>query len=94
MSTYRTVTATDLARNFSDFLNQVRYQGVILDVRRGSDIVARVTPAQGGAGFPTADLDALLASLPTLTEAEADDFLADVRTGRVVLSNSGDAWEA
>ena len=40
----RSITATFLAKNFSEILNQVRYQHVTLEVTRGHDLVAYVVP--------------------------------------------------
>ena len=75
------VTATYFARNLSDLLNQVRYQRVTLEVTRGSDLVAYVSPAPGLSGYPIDHLDRLLASLPQFSTEEADHFLSDIQTG-------------
>lgn len=88
----RTITATAFSRNFSDLLNQVRYQGMSFEIKRGADVVARITPPGATAGFPIAELDSLLAGLPALAADEADAFLADVRDGRGQLVNGDDAW--
>jgi hypothetical protein len=34
------ITATELARNLSDVLNQVRYQGMSFDIKRGAELIA------------------------------------------------------
>jgi hypothetical protein len=88
----RTITATALARNFSDLLNQVRYQGVTLDVRRGKELIARVTPPANIAGFPIDQLDALLSAAPALSDAVSGEFLRDIHeaTGGLVTEDS--AW--
>lgn len=58
--------------------DRVRYQGVTLDVTRGSDVIACTAPPSPPGGFPIALLDRLFASLPLLDAAEAKQFEADV----------------
>jgi len=87
------VAATFLARNLSDLLNQVRYQGVTLEVTRGSDIVAYVCPSPAVTGYPIDQLDRLLASLPQMSPNEADRFLADIHEGVASQSAESDAWD-
>lgn len=38
------VTATEAARQFSDLMTRVKYQGQSFDVIRGSENVARIVP--------------------------------------------------
>lgn len=89
---HQIISATTLARNFSEILNRVRYQGVTLDVTRGSEVVACISPPSPTGGFPISQLDRLLASLPKLTAQEAAQFGADI--GAVVdrLKPEGDPW--
>ena len=51
---HQVISATTLARNFSEFLNRVRYQGVTLDVTRGSDVIACISPPSPAGGYPIA----------------------------------------
>jgi antitoxin (DNA-binding transcriptional repressor) of toxin-antitoxin stability system len=39
------ITATELARNLSDILNRVRYQGETFRVERNGEVVAELKPA-------------------------------------------------
>ena len=89
---HQTISATTLARNFSEFLNRVRYQGVTLDVTRGGDVVACIAPPSPAGGFPIAQLDRLFASLPFLDAAEAKQFEADVVAVVGQLRPEGDVW--
>jgi antitoxin (DNA-binding transcriptional repressor) of toxin-antitoxin stability system len=86
------ITATELARNLSDLLNQVRYQGMSFDIKRGAELIAHVTPVRAIQGFPIERLDALLASLPGLNEAERQSFLDDVQAHEQPFTAEGDAW--
>ena len=38
----KTLTATEVVRNFSDILNRVRYQSAEFDIVRGKEVVARL----------------------------------------------------
>jgi antitoxin (DNA-binding transcriptional repressor) of toxin-antitoxin stability system len=89
---HQVVSATNLARNFSEFLNRVRYQGVTLDVTRGSDVIACISPPSPAGGFPIAQLDRLFASLPQLTAEEAAQFANDVTAVVGNLQPERDAW--
>ena len=86
-----TLTATTLARNLSEYLNQVRYQGATFDIQRGSDVVACLTPvSRMAAGYPVARLGELLAGLPRLDDAEA--MLRDIHEVTEVMPTETDAW--
>lgn len=92
MSTKR-VSATEFARNLSSMLNDVRYRAVSLEVWRGKEAIARVTPAAQGIGYPVDRLNDLVASLPKLSARDADAFLRDLEElDRTVGEAGGDAW--
>lgn len=97
MSHHTTVTATAFARKFSDFLNQVCYQGVTIDVKRGNEIIACVsrptTQPVTQPGFPIAELDRLLSGLPRLTADEAMAFARDIDEASSALSNPTNPWD-
>ncbi len=90
--TTRSITATHLARNFSDLLNQVRYQHVTLEVMRGNELIAFVSPGPVAAGYPIDQLDRLLAGLPRLSAEESQQFLDDIHHGVAVQPLESDAW--
>ena len=90
--TTRSITATQLSRNFSDLLNQVRYQHVTLEIMRGNELVAYVSPSPVAAGYPIDQLDRLLAGLPRLSAEEARHFLDDIHHGVAIQSAGADAW--
>lgn len=90
--THQVISAITLARNLSELLNRVRYQGVTLDVTRGSEVIACISAPSPAGGFPIAQLDRLLASLPQLTAQEAAQFEADVAAVVDNLQPEGNAW--
>jgi hypothetical protein len=73
----RSITAAFLAQNFSELLNQVRYQHVTLEVTRGNDLVAYVSPPPRVTGYPI---------------AQAGQFLADIHEAGTMQSVDPDAW--
>jgi len=87
-----TLTATTLARNFSEYLNQVRYQGASFDIQRGVEVVARLCPANPVAGYPIDQLTTLFAALPAMDGGEAQAMLEDIHAATEALTSGADAW--
>lgn len=86
------INSGEAARNFSELLNQVRYQGAQFDIKRGREVVARLCPAQPAAGLKVADLEAFYAAMPSLGD-DAGTFkqdLAAVRRDAVMPPNVWD----
>ena len=77
----KTISATDAARQFSDVLNQVRYQGAEFDIVRGREVVARLVPAAATGGVALDKLDELMRQLPHLGEHKAKLFARDIERG-------------
>jgi len=90
--TTRSITATNLARNFSDLLNQVRYQHITLEVMRGNELIAYVSPGPVAAGYPISQLDLLLAGLPRLSAEHTQQFLDDIHHGVTDQPMERDTW--
>lgn len=93
MTVIKTINATEAARNFSDVLNQVKYQGASFDVIRGRDIVARIVSAGTESGLKVSDLGDLFAKLPHLDEGDAAVFEHDIREIVASLTNLGQEWD-
>jgi prevent-host-death family protein len=80
----KSVTATDVARRFSDVLDAVETKGeTFLIVRRGRTI-ARLSPATGGHGR---DVKALLRKVP-----RDADWVESVRRARAMLAPEDRRW--
>lgn len=58
------MTATQVARNFSEVVNRVLYDHEAVVVERGGVAVCEIRPTYGGTRFSGADLAELLQSLP------------------------------
>ncbi len=83
------VTATDLARNFSAFLDQLEHRQEELIVVRNNQQVARIIP---GTGRMTA-LEAMADLYRTIPEGAAVDWVKDARNGGKKLKNTvRDPW--
>jgi antitoxin (DNA-binding transcriptional repressor) of toxin-antitoxin stability system len=87
------ITATDAARRFSEFLNQVRYQGVEFDIVRGKEVVARLVPAAPPGGVDLDRLDELARSLPRLGPRGAELFALDIERGLARMRPDAVEWE-
>lgn len=86
------VTVTEFARGLSDFLSQVQYRGLTLDIRRGKKLVARVTPPGAADGFPLDQLDDFLARGPQLSAPERQSMAKDLRALRAPRVAPEDSW--
>ena len=65
----QTLSVTEVARHFAEYINRVSYRGECFVLVRGNKPVAELRPLQVGKRL--AELPALLASLPHLSPAEA-----------------------
>lgn len=83
-----TLTATEVARNFSDVLNRVVAGEEIEIVRNGSPIA--VLSAPRARTLPASRLGTLLQSLPPVDE----DFAEDLRRIRRESGYSEDPWQS
>lgn len=87
------VSATEAARKFSDLLNRVRYQGASFEIARGKEIVARIIPATPPRAVKLAELDKLLAQLPSLAPDDAARFEEDVDSVRREMVLPEPKWD-
>jgi antitoxin (DNA-binding transcriptional repressor) of toxin-antitoxin stability system len=89
-----TLTVTELARNFADYLNRVVYRRESFVLVRGNKAVAELRPLP--AGRRLGELPGLLASLPRLGATEADAFADDLDAARDEISRleERDPWQS
>ena len=86
------VTVTQVARNFAEYINRVAYRRESFTLLRGRKPLAELRPLPTGTRL--SELPGLLASLPRLTEAEADELAADLDAARDELGAVRDAWQS
>ncbi len=84
------IPATNAARNFSDLINRVCYQGVSFEIERGNEVIARIVPAMTSATLSIADLDGQWAQLPRLDPEDAGLFetsIHDIRQNATLVDS-------
>lgn len=86
------VNDMEFSRSLSEFLNNVLYEGMMLDFERGKRVVARVSPAGLVDGFPINQLDDLLGKGPQLSAADRQAMAGDVHAVRTQLRTKVDPW--
>lgn len=88
------VTATEAARSFSNLLNQVSYQGKTFEIKRGREIIARITPVLSPAkGFPISSLNEFFSNLPALDNEDIKDFEKTITQIRSKTKKEKNPWD-
>ncbi len=75
----RTLSSTEVQRNFADVLNRVRYQGETVMVERGGERVCTIVPPEQLRKFSWSDLAALIAAAGEAGEEWASKVEESVR---------------
>jgi antitoxin (DNA-binding transcriptional repressor) of toxin-antitoxin stability system len=73
------ISATHAARNFSELINRVRYQGESFEIERGNEVIAQIIPAVSSAAPSITELDEQWAQLPRLDPGDAALFEANLQ---------------
>ncbi len=82
----QTLTVTEMARHFAEYLNRVVYRGECFVLVRGNKPIAELRPLP--AGKRLAELPALFASLPHLSATDAAELADDLTAAREVLAGA------
>ena len=82
----QTLSVTEVARHFAEYINRVSNRGECFVLVRGNKPVAELRPLP--AGRRLAELPALLASFPHLSSAEATQLAGDLTAARQVLARA------
>lgn len=93
MKTYQheTISATDLVRNFSTIVDQVRVSGRSLYITKGVQTIAELSPPPQS-GFPIKNLANFLKSLPNLKD-DAKKFSKDIRAMKNSIQLPENPWD-
>lgn len=83
---------TKAARNFSDLLNRVYYQGISVELERNNKVIARIVPVEAELKPKSKTLAELKASLPSLGD-DAEAFAEDILSVRRDLPPERSPWE-
>lgn len=87
------ISATHAARNFSDLINRVRYQGTSFDIERGNEVIARIVPVSVPSTLSIAELSVLWAQLPRLDQEDAALFEESLSNIRESASLPDTLWD-
>ena len=90
----QTLSVTEMARHFAEYINRVAYRGECFVLVRGNKPIAELRPLPTGKRL--AELPALLASLPHLSAPEAAQLADDLTAARASLARTEvhDPWES
>jgi antitoxin (DNA-binding transcriptional repressor) of toxin-antitoxin stability system len=80
----QTLTVTEMARHFAEYINRVAYRGECFVLVRGNKPIAELRPVP--AGKRLADLPGLFAALPHLSPIEAAQLADDLTAAREALA--------
>jgi len=87
----KTITVTDAARNFSELVSRVHYQGETALLVKGGRPMARMTPARRPR--MGRDLAAVWPALPRLGTRDAGAFDRDLADARRKLPEIKSKWD-
>lgn len=72
------ISATELARNLASTIDHVRLSGQVVDITKGKQIIAQLTPAKSK-GFSIEQLEDFFQGLPHLDDHSLEDDLKKIR---------------
>jgi antitoxin (DNA-binding transcriptional repressor) of toxin-antitoxin stability system len=89
------INATQASRTLSDILNQVRYQGISFEIKRGREIIAKIVPATRAKQKMTGiEFNTLLKRLPSLDAEDSAAFELELKEMRSHLhSEDTHLWD-
>ena len=87
------INVTQAGRHFSDIVNRVCYQGVIVELERENKVIARITPASPNPPLQVKDLNGLFAELPLLDKEDANTFKKDLADIRKQIPMEQNQWD-
>lgn len=90
----RVISATEVSRDLSGFLNKVHYQGQSFEIKRGREIVACLVPcATSSPRMTIGGLIKLLSHLPALDKNDAEEFSQTIETIRSQMRHEENSWD-
>lgn len=88
------ITVTDMARSFSNIVGRVHYQGETFDIKKGANIVARLSPVKVKGTLDISDLNEFFANSPHLEEWDIVDFAKDISDLKLMQDIQGfNKWD-
>lgn len=89
-----TISVTEMARRFAEYVNRVAFRGESFTLVRGKRRIAEIRPVP--AGRRLSELPAMLAGLPHLPPEDAERFGDDLDHARSEMAAGGvrDPWQS
>jgi antitoxin (DNA-binding transcriptional repressor) of toxin-antitoxin stability system len=85
------ISVTEAERDFANLVNRVYSEGIPIELERGNEVIAHLTPAVPRSRLKVRELSAFLEGLPKLRE-DADAFLEDLRAIRRGFPAEANPW--
>ncbi len=86
------ISVTQAVREFSDLLNRVFYQGAVVELERGTKVVARISPVSPKSPLKVKDLNRFFAEFPELGD-DAKTFAKDLADIRKQIPLEQNRWD-
>lgn len=88
------ITVTDIVRSFSDIVGRVYYKGESYDIKKGNNIVARLSPVKARTSIDVANLNSFFKDGPHLSKEDTEEFDNILKESRNLKDDGGAAkWE-
>ena len=91
MPTRQRIALADAERDFSRLVHRVYSEGITVELDRGDQVIARISPVGPRSALKVRDLNAFLHNLPKLGD-DAEVFHDEIRAMRRELPAEGDPW--
>jgi len=85
------ITIAEAERDFAGLVNRVHSEGIHVELERGDEVIAHLTPAVPRSRLKVGQLNHFLEGLPRLRD-DADAFLDDVRAIRREFPSEANPW--
>ncbi|MCC8483346.1 MAG: antitoxin [Rickettsia endosymbiont of Labidopullus appendiculatus] len=82
----KVITVTDMVRSFSDIIGRVHYQGESFDIKKGTNIVARLVPTQNKPALTLGELNEFFENGPHLSEEDILEFKQEIAKVKKIKS--------
>ena len=88
------ITVTDLVRSFSDIVGRVYYKRETFDIKKGTNIVARLSPVKTAFTIAVKDLNEFFHNGPHLDPRDIKEFGKTVSELKSLKNTGGlDKWD-
>lgn len=83
------ITVTEMMRSFSDIVGRVHYKGESFNIKKGTNIVARLSPVKASSTIAISDLNDFFLNAPHMSEKDNLEFTKDISDLKLLKDNGG-----